>query len=509
MMKSSMKEKKSTNVFIYLINKGGFKSLDENGFLSYENLGIEDKIILFIKKRLDHFGFKNIEIIKDIKESKEHDNNHICYINIVNPFIDTDLLSNMLGFLDKNPDLDGCKPSGAIPGTEPDLVLRSNKTKDIKDLNIAVYNHDTQEKYNNQFNLRKLKRVKIFSNIIDYIPEISKMKIPDIVKRLHEKDIFEKLASYFEEVDLEYLDRCPCCKSNLKPLISNVSQNFIGYIPFDKPWYYQCEKCKLIVLSPYVNSKDAEKLYDFYNSEGQSTKYFINRGARQSHYDRAISMLEKIFPNSINGIDLGCGSGAFLYYIKERKKNWNMIGCDYSQRVDYYKEGQKEIKVLNMDFLKQEIGNNEYDLITAWEVIEHIPFSDVKIMIDKVYNALKQDGVFLFSTPDFDSPLSQMFDFYASSPPHHPLVFSKSWMEYYFKNNPKFEIIKIENESAMLEIYESWFGYWKDTSKSFESRSAANFILELFREKETKNALDRFIKNREWGTDMIVSLRKK
>lgn len=498
-------------IFIYILNEGGFRSLDKDGFLSYEKLGMLDILQSFITKRLEHFGYKNYSFIRNLSEIKINNYEYSCVINMVNPFVDSDLILKMASILKENPEYESCRCEGAVPGTEPDLVFKTKvlKNKNITELKCLTYTHNTQSIYNNQFNLRKLKRVKMFSKIINLIEDSETLTISELIEKLHDDKIFEKLVSYFEDVKLEYLEKCPCCNSELQSLFANVSQSFIGYIPQDKPWYYQCIKCKLIMLSPYVNSDDAEKLYDFYNSESQGTAYFLRRGARYAHYDIAISMVQDVLPKETNAIDLGCGSGAFIFYIKEQEPSWNIIGCDLSERVKFFKEGQKNIEILSLNFLKDDIGTNKYDLITAWEVIEHIPFSDVKMLLHKIHKALKPNGIFLFSTPDFDSPLSKMFDFYALCPPHHPLVFSKSWMNYYFKDNKQFKILKIENESAMLEIYESWFSYWMTTSKHFESRETANFMLELLREQNASKAFHDFIKKKEWGTDMIVALQKK
>jgi len=379
----------------------------------------------------------------------------------------------------------------------------------VDKLRNITYNSDTQSKYNNQFNLRKLKRIKMFLKVKELIENVETLTIPEFIGKLHEPRVFEKLVAYCEDVKLVNVDKCPCCDSEIQPLLLSSSQPLIGYLPYDKAIHYRCQKCKLIVLSPYVVPENVEQLYDYYYSESQARDYFLRKKRRYTHYDTAISMVENILPEDATGIDLGCGAGAFIFHTKDVKQGWHIIGCDLGDRVSFFKGDHEDIEVLHLNFLKDDLGENKYDLITAWEVIEHVSFADLKVMLSNIHRALKPNGVFLFTTPDFDSPLSQIFDFWGMCPPYHPLVFSKSWKNYYFTNNDQFKILKIENESAMMEVFENWFGYWKDTSREFQSRATAKLLLEILRDEDAHREFSKVVKKNEWGAEMIVALQKK
>lgn len=489
-----------------------FKSFDKDGSISYEKLGLKEKLESFIKKRLEHFCYKDYSFINDISEIKPNDHEYSCVINVVNPFIDSELIMEIVSVLKQSPEYDSVKCVGAVPGTEPDIIFRTNALTDkgFDKLNSLTYNSDTQSKYNNQFNLRKLKRVKMFLKITDLIENIETLTIPELIDKLHDDKIFEKMISFFEDVKLIYLDKCPCCGSKIRPLFPNVSQPLTGYLPYDKPLIYRCVKCKLIVTSPYAHPDDAVKLYDFYYLELQGTDYLVGRKARYKHYDVAVSMVEKHIPKDAECLELGSGYGAFLYYLKENKPSWRSKGCDLKEVIDFHKFNErKEVEVLNINFLKDDLGTDKYVLISCWEVIEHIPFSHFNEFLDRIYKALKPGGIFMFSTPDFDSPLCQIFDFYATVPTWHPLVFSTSWMHYFFDNHKQFKILKIENESTQLETYETWYNYYKSTSKHFESNAAANLLLEIWRDSDANKAVRNLIKKKGWGMEMVTALQKK
>jgi 2-polyprenyl-3-methyl-5-hydroxy-6-metoxy-1,4-benzoquinol methylase len=499
-----------SHTHIFIINEGRYSSFDNEGSTSYKEMGVEETLIDFVTRRLKHFGFNSYSFIKSIDDIKAKETDYSAIINIVNPITDIDLLEEMIRILENYPHYDACNCEGAIPGTEVDVVIKNDKLKkyQMKNFNTITFKHDTQEKYNNQFNLRKLKRIKMFIHLNKFIKNLSKLSVSAFIEKLHQNDIFEKLAGYFEDVNLVYIKRCPCCESELQPIFPNVSQPTMGYFPFDKPYHYRCLNCKLIIVSPYVDGNDSDKLYDFYCSEGQGTQYFLDSQYGHKHYHTAVSIVKDHLPSIPKVLDIGTGAGAFIYYVKRNCPAWDIEGCDLGERVEYFKYDDS-IRILNLNFVKDDIGNEKYNLITAWEVLEHIPFSEFKQLLLKAYNALKPGGIFIFSTPDFDSPLCQGFDFHISSPPQHMLIFSRSWIKFYFTNHRNFSILNIDSESEMLSTYEGWFNYWKNTSKHFQSRAMAKFMCELFNDDESSKAIHRLIKKKGWGAEMIVALQKK
>jgi len=283
---------------IFVLNGRGFSSLDKDNFVPYQEVGIDKLLPEFIKKRLEYFGYKNYQLIQDLDKISQCDCEYAAVIDIVNPFIDQELLRKMHFSLKKSAHYDMCKSEGAIPGTEPEFLVRTKewRTKRFEDLSCLEIQHDTQIEYNCQLNLRKLKRIKIFKNIVQYVEGLEKMNIPELMSQLRRDNIFTKVISYFEETSLVYLSKCPHCGREIQPISATVSQPMIGYIPDNKPYYYQCVNCKLIVLSPHLASEESYKLYDMYNKEGQGKDYFIQCKSRHDHYRSGINMIKSFLP---------------------------------------------------------------------------------------------------------------------------------------------------------------------------------------------------------------------
>lgn len=494
---------------IFVLNEGGFDSLDKDNFLSYKELEVENLLRDFISKRLEYFGYKDYEFVNDLSEIAQCGCEFAAVINMANPFVDRDLLDKMLFCIKEYSQYEMCTSEGAVPGTEPDFVVRTGAWhhKGYESLSRLQIQHDTQLRYNCQLNLRKLKRIKIFKKIVGCIDGVEQLSIPELMSNLKSDQVFEKIISYCEDVPLQHLTKCPNCDGAIEPLKATSSQPMIGYIPDDKPYYYQCVNCKLVVLSPYVPAEQSFKLYDMYYQEGQGKEYFIRRKSRHDHYSSGINMIKSFLPEKACGIDLGSGSGSFVYYMREHYPSFQIIASDFPGTLTHFDhEDHIETKALN--FLKEPIGDNEYDLVTAWEVIEHIPFTSFEKVLEGIYNALKPSGIFMFSTPDFDSPLCQAWDFYNVCAPHHMMVLSSTWIKDYFSDHPKFKLVDTVNESEMLLVYESWFKYWGSTSKNFESRALAKLFLEILRDDNMNQTFKELLSRKKWGVEVIVAVQK-
>jgi len=100
-------------------------------------------------------------------------------------------------------------------------------------------------------------------------------------------------------------------------------------------------------------------------------------------------------------LDVGCGFGWFTYHCLKNKCS-SYLGIDViKENLDISIEDFKDNKETN--FKNESIldvkYNSEFDTITMWEVIEHLPFNQEKNMFSKVYKSLKKGGSFYLSTP--------------------------------------------------------------------------------------------------------------
>ncbi len=106
-------------------------------------------------------------------------------------------------------------------------------------------------------------------------------------------------------------------------------------------------------------------------------------------------------------LDLGCGGGKLLHFLKGRGYV-NIQGIDVSpeqvslarQVTDNVIEGDA------IDFLKEQ--KKRYDLITGLDIIEHFKKEEVLLFLDACYSALKGGGRLILQTPNAESPWGAM-----------------------------------------------------------------------------------------------------
>ncbi len=114
-----------------------------------------------------------------------------------------------------------------------------------------------------------------------------------------------------------------------------------------------------------------------------------------------IKMINEVLIKDAKILDIGTGSGIVPIFFK--KKNYNVI------TIDNFETGGNalsninlfEIKNKNVDLNKGHLPfeDNEFDVINMGDVIEHLPNSPKKVMIE-CNRVLKKNGHILISTPN-------------------------------------------------------------------------------------------------------------
>lgn len=103
----------------------------------------------------------------------------------------------------------------------------------------------------------------------------------------------------------------------------------------------------------------------------------------------------KKFVKNKKVLDYGCGSGYGTHMLSQVAEN--VTGADISEEaVDF---ARKEFHSTNLRFMKiAELGNEKFDIITSFQVIEHVP-NDYEYT-DKLKKLLNPGGILIVSTPD-------------------------------------------------------------------------------------------------------------
>lgn len=110
----------------------------------------------------------------------------------------------------------------------------------------------------------------------------------------------------------------------------------------------------------------------------------------------AVSMTEKFkLPASIRHLDIGPGHGDLIEILRS-KFSLTSDACDYTDSLMHLTDVRVDMVDLNIE--KLPYPDSTYDLVTCTEVLEHL--EHYRETIRETYRVLKDDGVFILTTPN-------------------------------------------------------------------------------------------------------------
>ena len=161
------------------------------------------------------------------------------------------------------------------------------------------------------------------------------------------------------------------------------------------------------------------------NAHERSTEYTHTLNPNQKRYDWAYynALLPYITGNVL---DIGAGAGMF---VKEysKKDEVNTVTC-----LDKYTEELPAIdKVIRIDWVCPEPlpTGMVYDTIVSTEFVEHIERDQFEPLLEQIVKAMKEDSVFVGSTPNKQVPTTNPYHLYEYTLPEITEIFEQYFSE--------------------------------------------------------------------------------
>ena len=204
---------------------------------------------------------------------------------------------------------------------------------------------------------------------------------------------------------------CPSCGHKRRKNIYKIS----------KFLYDMCSNCKSVYVS---NPLKKNILIDKYKNSLVDQMYIkmMKTGYMKKYNELLFSKYMKIIINDLGYksgkiIDIGCGPGVFLDFIK---KNYPLYDLYASEYISYTKNIIEKIIPKKNFYFQEDIKNfpkNYFDIIFLWGVLEHVrnPVSFLEIC----KKILKKKGVIIFLIPNFYSRARDLLG--ANTPTFNPL----------------------------------------------------------------------------------------
>lgn len=160
---------------------------------------------------------------------------------------------------------------------------------------------------------------------------------------------------------------------------------------YERAFLTKCSNCG------FVFSKKIPSLNELINHYTNYPRAVTLSPVTIKRYNELLDVFE-VYKSGKNILDIGCSNGLFLECAL--KRGWNVYGIEFAE--DCIEScAKKGIKVFKSDNLPQEFFKLQFDVITSFEVIEHInnPNEDMEL----IKKALRNGGAFYFTTPNFNS----------------------------------------------------------------------------------------------------------
>lgn len=181
---------------------------------------------------------------------------------------------------------------------------------------------------------------------------------------------------------------------------------------------------------------------------------------RQKKYLKFINPL-KILKDEVKALDIGCGRGEWISLLNEN--GFNARGIDINESMVKV-ASQKGLNAAVNDALGElkNLDENSIDIITAFQVVEHIKFDDVLELIKEAKRVLAPCGILILETPNPENIMVGTQWFYLDATHKNPipcelLSFATHYYglerNFIFKTNEK-SPSEYERDMGLFDVFE-------------------------------------------------------
>ena len=297
-----------------------------------------------------------------------------------------------------------------------------------------------------------------------------------------------------ENFDLDVkLPHCPCCESN-------DIQYFTNKFGFQLD---TCRSCNHIFTNPFPSSKALQFFYNSKFKEFENEFFLESIESRVPIFTQRLDLMSSL-GCARNVLDVGTAIGIFISANETSGRRFQITACDISlDSCNHLKKTYPTVKVLNEDI--QNLPPNNFDVVTLWDTIEHIPHP--KDLLTSIKNQLGNGGYFLFSTPNTKSFEWDVMntDHVQLLPPGHVNLYNKENITVLLKNNG-FIVKDIVTMNPSLDL--TYIRNEIEKQSQSVSKKAAVSLFDLIFQESTFDSMQNFMRKNRMGGNMVVVAKK-
>ncbi len=192
----------------------------------------------------------------------------------------------------------------------------------------------------------------------------------------------EKYKSVLSRLEKKENWHCPSCGMDQVVRRQNYEEEHL----------LRCHICDLT----FASSKPDEETLSHHYSQYSRDDYLSP--ITKKRYRELLDEFKDYSGPEMNILDVGCGMGFFLQEANEL--GWKTHGVEFTgESVEICRS--KGIQMFEGDIRKIDFGDKKFDVITGFEIIEHI--GEPNSFVKKISDLLNAGGLLYLTTPNFDS----------------------------------------------------------------------------------------------------------
>jgi SAM-dependent methyltransferase len=245
---------------------------------------------------------------------------------------------------------------------------------------------------------------------------------------------------------MEYV-RCNLCAGDETTLL---------FLAKDRDWntgdsfrLVRCNRCGLVYINPRPDNEEMKKYYPPANWPRATAN--IDPDRAEIHWEPWRKIMELrakpilIYKKRGKILDVGCGDGFFLKYMKEL--GWDVYGVEPGESASRYARDILGLNVFSGNLEESPYPDNFFDVINLYAVFEHLPNPSGALI--KIRQILQDWGLLVITVPNFTGFESKIFRtrWVALKAPEHLYHFSPPTLKKIIEK-ANFKALKIKHISG-------------------------------------------------------------
>jgi len=179
----------------------------------------------------------------------------------------------------------------------------------------------------------------------------------------------------------------------------------------DGPWrVVTCAACSLVYVTPRLHGEALAEVYGagYWKSDDPKARgyadYASDAALYLKTYERRMRLVQQWLPPKARILDVGCAAGYFLRVAQ--RHGHDVHGCEMSapiaaEAVKALGSERIHVGLLDDAIAAKQWRLGSFDLITMWDVVEHIP--EPQPVLRRIRSLLAPNGKFLLETQNVTS----------------------------------------------------------------------------------------------------------